>query len=145
MQKKTTVRSLAFILILVTACHNKSMTQSADTTPKTNEVKIDPATDMSATGAAYRLDSLSLNGDVLSVFVNYSGGCKEHTFELISNGMYAKSMPPQISLCLKHTNNEDMCKKLVVQELKFNISKIKYERSKSLVVRLGDKGLNYNY
>ena len=145
MQKKIILVTAFVLSIVVAACHKKGMTKTADNSPKANEVKVDATADMSATGGAYKLDSLSLKGDELSVFVNYSGGCKEHSFELISNGMYAKSLPPQLMLCLKHTSNDDMCKKLVMQELKFNISKIKYQGGKSVVVKLGEKSVNYNY
>ncbi len=106
-------------------------------------VTVDAQADMSTTGAAYNVDSISVEGDVLSVFVNYSGGCKEHSFELLSNGMYAKSLPPQISVCLKHTNNEDNCRKLVMQELKFNIAALHYKGNGATIVKLGDKKVTF--
>ncbi|MGZ4061154.1 MAG: hypothetical protein ACXVPU_19135, partial [Bacteroidia bacterium] len=97
-----------------------------------------------STGSPYNVDSLAVNGDILSIFVNYGGGCKEHTFELVSDGMYSKSLPPQISVCLKHTNNSDNCRKLVMRELKFNISKLKYTGSKTVTIKLVDKQINYS-
>ncbi len=150
MKTRIIASTLIMISVLSLACHKKAMKQSGDSAPKAEaktaqEVKVDPAADMAATGSAYKLDSIALKGDVLSVFLNYSGGCKDHSFELVSNGMYAKSMPPQLSLCLKHTGNDDMCKKLVMQELKFDISKIKYKGSNSLTVKLGEQSAIYNY
>ncbi|MBL0328082.1 MAG: hypothetical protein IPP64_01355 [Bacteroidetes bacterium] len=144
MKTKIIVSFLLFSLLTI-ACHKKSAPPSANLGEKAMEVTVDASADMSATGAAYSVENILIKGDVLSVFISHSGGCKDHTFELISNGMYAKSMPPQLSLCLKHTNNEDMCKKLILKELKFNISKIKYQGSKSLLVKLGDKSVNYEY
>ncbi len=143
--KKYCFTAFLFLCLLTSACHKKLITQPVESIPKTEEVKVDAGADLSATGAAYRIDSIGIVGDVLFVFVNYSGGCNEHSFELISNGKYAKSLPPQLSLCLKHSNNGDMCKKLVSQELKFDISKIKYQASKALEIKLGDKSINYNY
>jgi hypothetical protein len=84
-----------------------------------------------------------VNENILSVYVNYSGGCKPHVFDLVSNGMYSKSLPPQISVCLKHANNGDACRKLIMRELKFDISKLKYAGNKTVVVKLGDKEVNY--
>jgi len=100
---------------------------------------------MTSTGAPYKVDSISIDGDILSVFVNYSGGCKEHTFDLVSNGMYAKSMPPQISVVLKHTNNGDNCRELVMKELKFDVSPLKYKGGNVTVIKLGDKTATCNH
>jgi hypothetical protein len=144
---------------LSTACHKKAITNStANITPTnstsnptqnstTSEIKsvtIDPEAEMVNTGAVYVVDSLKINEDTLSVFVNYSGGCKEHSFELISRGMYTKSLPPQISVCLRHVNNEDACRMVVMKELKFNIAKLKHPTSKTVVVKLGNEHrINY--
>ena len=124
----------------------KKIAKNSDSTTKTNTIKnviIDTQTDISNTGANYAIDSLKINGDVLSVFVNYSGGCKTHSFDLVSNGMYAKSLPPQLTLCLRHTANDDNCRKLVMEELKFNIAKAQSPGSKKLLIKLGDKQVMY--
>ena len=143
---------------LFISCHNKKMSDTSNETPAANTtaanqnnasadvkaVTVDPKADMMNTGASYSVDSLAISGDILSVFVNYSGGCKEHSFELLSNGMYAKSMPPQATVCLKHTNNDDACRKLVMQELKFNVSGIKYKGGNgTTVIKLGDRQVTY--
>lgn len=131
--------------VLFLACHKKGMTGSKTTAPisKTSnngssEIKnviVDSNLDIANIGgASINVDSLAITGDVLSVFVNYSGGCKEHSFDLFSNGMYAKSLPPKLTLFLKHTDNDDGCRSLISQELKFNISAIKYTGSLSIKV-----------
>jgi len=145
--------------VLFFSCHKKEMSGSAKETtatttasvspsnPSATEIKnvtVDPAADMVNTGAPYSVDSVGISGDILSVFVNYSGGCKDHSFELLSNGMFAKSLPPQVTVCLKHTNNDDACRKLVMQELKFNVSGIKYKSGNgTTVIKLGDKQVTY--
>lgn len=116
-------------------------TMSTDTTIK--NVVIDPNFDVSNTGAVYKIDSVYLIGDILHINVNYSGGCENHSFELFSTGLYMKSMPPQISVYLKHTNNNDACRKLVMQELQFNISSLKYKGTENTIILLGDKQINY--
>jgi hypothetical protein len=142
--------------VLFIGCHKKPLNKTADrsaTVEKTEnkqaaspEVKsaiVDAGTDMAASGAMYNVDSMTINNDTLSIFVNYSGGCKEHTFDLYSNGMYAKSLPPQLSLCLKHTNNGDACRKLIMKELKFNVSNLKYAGKKTVVLKLGENKVTY--
>jgi hypothetical protein len=150
--KKIIVLLFGTALIAASSCHKKAMVKESGPTPETaspqqmNEVKkatVDAGADMGSTGSAYKIDSLAISGNILSVFVNYSGGCKEHSFELVSNGMYAKSMPPQLSLCLKHSGNDDQCKKLVMQELKFDVSELRYKPGNTVVLKIGDKKINY--
>jgi len=167
--KKAFILATLVTAVVMVSCHDKAVTSSSGTTNTTTDTKtitttttttgstttasqtqtsvksasVDPQADMSVTGAAYNVDSISLSGDVLSVFVNYSGGCKDHSFELISNGMYAKSMPPQVSVILKHTNNGDNCRKLVMEELKFNVAALRYNGGKTTVIKMGDKKVTY--
>ena len=138
--------------VLFSACHKKAMSASGANAPanKTSsktisEIKnviIDPKLDiMNIGGAAVNVDSLAISGDILSVFVNYSGGCKEHSFDLYSNSMYAKSLPPKLKLFLKHTNNDDGCRELINAELKFNVAATK--SGKSLSLQVGNKFIKY--
>ena len=143
--------SLAVSLTLFVSCHKKELSGSAASpaassaaTDKGSQgvksVTVDSQTDMSNTGASYTVDSLAIKGNILSVFVNYSGGCQEHSFELLSDGLIAKSMPPQVTVCLRHNNNGDACRKLVMQELKFDVSAVKYKSGDgTTVIKLGDK------
>ena len=145
---------IVFAIVLFFACHKKSSNKSqviakeaVKSEPKIDStIKnaiIDTQIDMATTGAFYKIDSIKINEDILSVFVNYSGGCKTHSFDLYSNGMYAKSMPPQLSLCLKHNNNGDNCRGLLLQELKFNVSNLKYAGKSTVVLKLADKKVTY--
>lgn len=146
----TIIISLSVVLFL--ACHKKGMTGSNTIAPisKTSnndqsEIKnviVDSNLDIANIGGALtNVDSLAISGDVLSVFVEYSGGYKKHSFDLFSNGMYAKSLPPKLTLFLKHTDNDDGCRGLINQELKFNISAIKY--TSSLSIKVANKFIKY--
>ncbi len=142
-----------FCIILFGACHHKQISKM-DTASKpavvaaspsnSKEVAIYANADMAATSAMYGVDSMMVKGEVLSVFVTYSGGCKEHSWELVSDGMFEKSLPPQITVCLKHTNNGDVCRELKTEEVKFIISKLKNPASKTVVVKLGEKSVRYS-
>ncbi len=156
-----TILGVLFIsATLFSSCHKKQINQTTSSPasvaveptkppqeaalPEIKNAIVDAETDMANTGAMYTVDSIKINNDTLSVFVNYSGGCKEHSFDLYSNGMYAKSLPPQLSLCLKHTNNGDACRKLVMKELKFTINNLKYPGKNTVVLKLGDKKATYS-
>jgi hypothetical protein len=146
--------TISFISITVlVACHKKNISNSTSeskTEKQTVKIEIknaivDPQVDLASKGAAYTIDSISIAGDILSVFVNYSGGCKEHSFDLYSNKMYGKSLPPQLSLCLKHAGADDACRELIMKELKFNVSNLKYPGKTTLILKIGDKRATYTY
>ena len=79
----------------------------------------------------FMINEASLDGVILTLIVQYSGGCQDHEFKLISNQRYMKSMPPQLPLYLEHQANNDNCRALVIQTLKFDVTKAKYSGSPS--------------
>jgi len=94
----------------------------------------------------YSIDSLFIRSEILHVRINYSGGCKEHLFQLFSNGMFGKSLPPQVSVYLYHNSNGDNCRELINKELEFNISQLKYNSSKNIIINFDDTHkVNYYY
>ncbi len=56
--------------------------------------------------------------------VQYGGGCKKHEFSLVGNSAIMKSYPPKRSCILVHEGENDMCRALVYQQLKFDISEL---------------------
>jgi guanyl-specific ribonuclease Sa len=151
--KKVILLPAMFMTLLLASCHHKHVESTATSnagtsTNNTNsdeirDVKIIPASEVCLTGDPYTIDSLTINGDVLSVFINYSGGCNPHQFDLTTNGNYEKSLPPQLSLCLNHSSNGDKCRKLIMRELKFNIESLKRQGTQTLVLKIGEKEVNY--
>ncbi len=142
---------LLFASALLSACHTREvgqtnsvkMIEAPNTEPEIKDIIIDPKLDAANLGGSgTSIDSISVKGDILSIFATYGGGCKKHIFDLYSTGIYAKSLPPQLTIYLKHVNNDDRCKKLVIQELKFNIAAVKYKRG-SLIIKLGDSSVKY--
>jgi len=94
----------------------------------------------------YNLDSTSLKEDILTIYVSYSGGCKEHSFELVTNGRYAESNPPQLIIFLKHDNNGDACRQLKTAALDFDVSSLKHPSAKSIKLNLNNQHIiPYNY
>ena len=73
----------------------------------------------------FTLQNVSLDGCLLTVDVNYGGGCKEHEFELfMSPSVFGESFPAQANLWLKHNGNGDICRGLVSEKLEFDITAV---------------------
>jgi len=80
------------------------------------------------------IKSAKINGDILELLVNYSGGCEEHSFELVSNGFYMKSLPPKLAVKVLHNNNGDACRSLEEKTLSFNIKDLRYPGEGPLIL-----------
>ena len=84
----------------------------------------------------YNINSVTIAGDILSLNISYTGGCNEHSFELISNGLYAKSLPPQITVYLKHQSHDDTCEKIIEKTITYDISKLQYPGQHTLLIKI---------
>ncbi len=136
----------AFIMISSSCKKRKGMENSADSQTHTKDDKmeeknpipsvvIDPTYQMKDTDRFTLLES-KLDGDNLILLVQYGGGCEEHEWELKTNGAYAKSLPPQVTLNLEHNANGDMCRALLTDTIEFNIEPIRYPGSLELDVKI---------
>lgn len=123
--------------------------ESIDTIP---EITVDNTINPDSFGARFSIDTVvsarfpgNGNNDILEIRVKYSGGCREHDFKLVSDKRYMKSMPPQLKLVLVHNNNQDHCRNLISRTLYFNISEIKYESQKKLLLLINDYPYKIEY
>lgn len=141
------INFLSITLILV-ACHGEKATvvsqnkiETADENPKENDVmkKViidairavpDPA------GKTYRIKSFSLNENILSIEVTYRGGCGKHNFELLSNGLLKKSLPPQYDVYLEHLKENETCNEEQMQTLRFDISPLNRMGNPKIIVNI---------
>ena len=91
----------------------------------------------------FNIISVEVKKDLLTLNVQYSGGCQEHEFKLYTNKNYAKSEPPKLTLSLEHNSNGDLCKSIVSDTLVFDISNAKYPgKEKKYTVNLLLDGYN---
>ena len=141
--------STLLCVLILGSCHPKLVQTNNTAVSKKNEpgyiksIIIDAKASSVEPGDAFAVDSLKINSDTLSLFVNYGGGCKEHSFDLYSSGAMAKSLPPQITMILKHNGHDDKCKMQIIQELKFNIAQLKKSGYEEIVLRIGDLRVSY--
>lgn len=84
-------------------------------------------------------------GNKLHINVSYSGGCKKHDFQLIGDSMISKSLPPIRSLKLIHLANDDKCKKLILEELVIDISKLAYKQEAGSEIFLQLEGVKKRF
>lgn len=95
------------------------------------------------------ISNATLDGNVLSIEVSYSGGCDEHDFQLYGSMAVMKSMPPKRAIKLVHNANGDSCRELKEETLMFDISDLAMSQTAgSEIVLLLDgykEPINYKY
>lgn len=70
----------------------------------------------------YSIDTLQLDGDILTLTAGYSGGCADHDFVLcMSPAAFLESYPVQANLYLRHDSHGDMCEALISEVLEFDL------------------------
>lgn len=92
-----------------------------------------------------------VQGDSLELDVQFGGGCRNHEFGLITNGIFAESYPVQTWVKLSHNANGDNCKALLSRTLKFDLSPFKalynisYQTSTGIMVIHITSGISVTY
>jgi len=69
--------------------------------------------------------NVSVNTDLIIFDVGYSGGCENHTFQLISKEMFMESDPVQIDVVLSHDDKNDPCDAYIYDTIVFDLSNLK--------------------
>ena len=96
---------------------------------------------------------VTINGDVLRISVSYRGGCKDHDFSLIWNGLELESFLPQLNLFLVHDAHGDTCDTSINKILEFDLTSLKrppIDRIRTIKLNIFDytkkmHGINYHY
>ena len=100
---------------------NKSTRPFLETAPF-RKVETKELQNLKKTNAPFSITNAFIWEDILHMTVQYLGGCRRHSFQLLWDGTKVKSIPLQIHLTLFHDNNGDPCKSIVTEELTFALS-----------------------
>ena len=73
----------------------------------------------------YIIKAATVEGDILSINVSYSGGCETHEFTLVAEPAFRESSPVQLWVSLAHNANGDTCEALLTEAYHFDLTPIK--------------------
>ena len=96
---------------------------------------------------AFVVDSVVINGNCLDVAVHYSGGCKEHEFQLTElPTMGASPSGPIPVFIISHEANDDLCEAWIGDFVSFDLSEMQNQGSHSsmFILRLNIEGSDYS-
>ena len=97
-------------------------------------------------GTATQQDPLTsldaqVDGDCLRLKVGYSGGCKEHFFDLYWSGDWDKTKPPVAHLYLAHNGNGDACEAIKTEKLGFALNQVRFPGNGQVIVEVHAAGV----
>ena len=73
------------------------------------------------TSDSFTINSANKDGDILEVSVSYSGGCLQHSFEVIWDGIVYTDPPCYMNLIITHNSNNDTCEALITETISINL------------------------
>lgn len=134
--------TILLLSVLIFSCKKKqevSSTQSIaapvmqeDKDLKVMPLRIDKELQLPVNSDDCSIGKMEVIGDSLIMEVSYGGGCQIHEFELLTNGMYGKSLPMQLNLYLRHNANNDMCRAYFTKRIAFSLQAIRHSSAKEL-------------
>jgi hypothetical protein len=125
--------------ILLTNCKSvKKTAESGENVRKLDNISLYTKPADSLKTDYYDIDSVSIYNQTLKVYVTYSGGCGEASFEMFYKPQIMTVLPHRNVLLLKLID-EDPCRELIQKELLFDLSVFNKEAKGGGVVMSLDK------
>jgi hypothetical protein len=124
-----------FLLAMLSSCSQHELDTTLDDTPSTTP-KFGPNfkfyTDSNLFLETQNLRTSSSSDDFsirkvtrekgkLTIDVSYSGGCQEHDFEVVWDGVVNLSNPRIVNLMLKQNSHDDTCEALVEDKIEIDL------------------------
>lgn len=117
---------LTIITLFLLSCNVQKPNGGDKPEEKPKEIVVDLEFVQPKENADFEISDATIEGDVLTITVTYSGGCETHEFNAYFNQMYMKSEPPKAGIFIEHKNNNDLCKQLVTERISFSLKNIRY-------------------
>ncbi|WP_157961121.1 hypothetical protein [Lutibacter citreus] len=72
-------------------------------------------------GDDYKINFVKREGDFIQINLSYSGGCQNHSFELIWDGKVYIDDPCHMNFILLHDGNNDDCEAYITETITINL------------------------
>lgn len=95
-----------------------------------------------------RIDTASVQSDLLVLKVSHAGGCEPHDFALYGLSALLESNPPQAEIFLSHEAHGDMCEAWLTKELQIDLSPLRevyqqaYGKHGTILLRIHSPGVS---
>lgn len=125
--KTTKSLLLIFSLMILLSCKTARERKAAQNDSELPMAELVDDLEPFTNSADCSIMKVGVEGNIMTINVEYSGGCEKHEFRLLGSTYIQKSLPPRRGITLWHDNKGDSCRGIVDEELKFDISAFAYE------------------
>ncbi|HIN41822.1 MAG TPA: hypothetical protein EYN28_06560 [Flavobacteriales bacterium] len=132
--------------LALTNCRTYELTD-ASITDEVESVSTEEMVSPQISKASFTFIDIKVEGDTLIATVQYSGGCGNHEFEIETAGFLMKSLPPKQPIRISHRSDNDPCRSLIQEEIKFDLSSFRGTPDGITVLILENwpQHINYSY
>ncbi|MBU0710336.1 MAG: hypothetical protein ABIJ40_00265 [Bacteroidota bacterium] len=132
---KTFTYFILFLMLLFSYCSDLFSPDKDDNIPVVNLIENSSEFDsLEIRIDAFSIDTAYVKGKTIYLDILYTGGCKEHDFNLYITGPIIKTNPPGCDIYLSHDSRMDSCTKEISTILKYDLSPLdKYDEDKLIL------------
>lgn len=133
------------LAIALTSCGNSK--NNASKMKSDSEISKATIGDINQESDPVEINSVSIDGNIMTINVSFSGGCEDHKFNLVGSAAVMKSLPAKRPVALIHGSNEDNCEAYLSKNIQFDISElaISQQNGSEIYLIIGEKEYLYQY
>ncbi len=120
---------ISLLCLTLFSCGNAQEIADEEAIPALPKAIVTLDVNSYSNSASTIIENVLITKNKMTISIKYSGGCKEHKFQLIGSKLISKSIPPQRSIQLYHDNDDDHCRELIDEILVFDISDLAYDNN----------------
>ncbi len=123
-----------FLVLITLSCgiNNDDFKQQYDPSVKKTEVALRLNKDLFDTietnrknnihtGDAFEINHVIKEGELLKINLSYGGGCEQHDFEILWDGIIYTDDPCFINLIVTHNGNGDLCEAYLTETIEVDL------------------------
>jgi len=123
--KTRIIFAVLFLSLLYIACDKNENVLLSDNVKYTNsKITYSTYVEGNTESDPYFLNNSQRNESILYVDVSYSGGCENHEFEVVWDGLIYETNPPQANILISHNANGDACEAFLSDTLTIDLNQV---------------------
>ena len=137
------VAIFAFAFIFFISCNKKDIVLISDNISYSEDnILYSDVLENNIESDDFFLNSTQRQDSLLFVEVSYSGGCSDHSFMVIWDGIIYESNPPQANIIISHDANGDACEAFLTENLVIDLKQVfneSYSNDLKLIILNGSE------
>jgi len=136
---RTFIYSILFLILLLSCCSGLSGPDQDENIPSVSLIEDIPEFDSCEIRLnTFIMDTVYVKEKTIYLDILYTGGCKEHDFNLYCTDPVVKTNPPGCDIYLSHDAEGDSCTREIHTVLKYDLSSLdQYDEERLIFFIIG--------